>query len=58
MTIVRARVPVPFQGKENMTVQECVKFIMSFWGFRRVPSRWLFVGTREARLCVDSNAWY
>jgi len=44
VTVVHVRVLVPFQGKENMSVQEHIKFIMSFWGFFRVPGRRIFRG--------------
>jgi len=39
-----ARVPVPFQGKGPMTVQEHMKFIRLFREFRRVLGQWLLRG--------------
>ena len=57
VTVMPALSPVCFRGKENMTVQECVRFIMLIHGFHRVSSQWLLVGAREVGLCVDSDAW-
>jgi len=57
MTVMLALSLVPFRGKENMTVQERVKFIESIRAFRRTLGQWFFVGTREAGLFVGCNAW-
>jgi len=47
-----ALLPVPFRGKQNMTVQEHVKFIGSFRFFRRMLSQWFLVVPREDGLLV------
>jgi len=52
MTIMLALMPVPFQGKENITVLEHVKFVGLFRVFRRTLGQRFFVGAREAGLFV------
>jgi len=44
---------VPFRGMENMTVQECVDFVLLFRIFRRVSGQWPLVVVREAGLFVE-----
>jgi len=47
VTIMLVLSPVPFRGKENMTVQERVKFIILF---RFFPSGALSVASTNTRL--------
>jgi len=54
VTVVLALSPVPFRGKEDMTIQECIKFIGSFRFFRRTLSPQFLVVAREAGLFVGS----
>jgi len=56
VTVMLALSPVPFRGKENMTVQERVKFIGSFRFFRRTFGQWFLMVAREAGLFVDCHA--
>ena len=52
LTVMLALLPVPFLGKENMTVQDRVKFIGSIRALRRTLRQWFFVGAREVGLFV------
>jgi len=54
MTVMLALSPVPFWGKGNMTVQECVKFLGSVRVFSRTLGQRFFVGAQEAGLFVGS----
>jgi len=54
VTVVLALLLLPFQGKENMTVQERVKFIGSFRFFRWTLGQRFLVVAREADLFVGS----
>jgi len=46
--------PVPFQGQEDMTVQERVKFVGSFRFFHPMLGQQFLVIAKEAGLCVGS----
>ena len=54
MTVVLALSPVPFRGKENMTVQERIKFIGLIRVFHRTLGQRFVAGAREAGLFVGS----
>ena len=54
VTVMLALLLVPFWGKENITVQECVKFIGSFRFFRRTLGQRFLLVAREAGLFVGS----
>ena len=54
MTVVLALSPVPFRGKENMTVQERIKFIGLIRVFHRTLGQRFVAGVREAGLFVGS----
>jgi len=57
MTVMLALSPVPFRGKENMTIQEHVKFLRLLRFFRwRLGQRFLVVA-REVGLFLDRDAW-
>jgi len=57
--------PVPFRGKQNMTVQERVKFRQvdlgfsvgrSVTGFPSLPERWVFLSVSNALVLRSSTA--
>jgi len=56
MTIILALSPVPFWGKESMTVQEHVKFMGSFRVLHQALGQRFLVGAREVGLFVSCNA--